>query len=220
MRFSLLLAAMFVMLFAAGCSSGDSSKQDEVVSFDTSAASVGTVDTTAALANDPDPTDSIDADSYNFNTSSTITAELVRNALVNDILKAELASINSESRKFTFHEFDLNGDGQKEIFVKLSGPYFCGTGGCSPLLLSPAGKLITKFTVTEYPIIIAPTATNRWLDLIVTSGGSKPTTHLLKHDGTKYPSNPSVQPLFSKTPDKELPRILYDEKILSPKFSF
>ncbi|WP_336515045.1 hypothetical protein [Pollutibacter soli] len=218
MKFFLLLSATFLLMFSIACNSGDSSKEEETVSFDTSS-SVGTVDTTKTVTHDPDPTDSIGGDDYNFNTSARITAELVRNALANDIFKADLASIGKESRKFSFHEFDLNGDGQKEVFVKLSGPYFCGSGGCSPLLLSSSGKLITKFSVTEYPIIIAPTATNRWLDLIVTSGAAKPTMHLLKYDGSKYPANPSTQPLFSKTPEKELPRVL-DEKIPSPTFTF
>ena len=75
----------------------------------------------------------------------------------------------------------------------LTGSYFCGTGGCTILLLNSDGGLITTFTVTDYPIIVSNTITKNWKDLILYSNGKN---HLMKFNGKTYPSNPSVQPVL------------------------
>jgi hypothetical protein len=102
--------------------------------------------------------------------------------------------LDSGSRKFVYSEYDLNQDGKKEIFIGLSGGYFCGSGGCTVLLLDSNRDLLTKFTVADYPFTVLSSTTNNWKDLIVRSGGKQ---RILKFNGKAYPSNPSIQPEFS-----------------------
>jgi len=99
--------------------------------------------------------------------------------------------LDSASRRFIVAEHDLNADGDKEIFIGLSGSYFCGSGGCTVLLLTSESKLLNTFTVVSYPVAAAVTTTNGWVDLVMSSNGK---SHILKFNGIKYPSNPSIQP--------------------------
>lgn len=101
--------------------------------------------------------------------------------------------LDSNSKKFTYSEYDLNQDGKMETFIGLTGSYFCGSGGCTALLLDNNGKLLTRFTVARYPFTISSLSTNSWKDLLVESAGKQ---HVLKFNGKTYPSNPSVQPEF------------------------
>ncbi|MEX6689796.1 hypothetical protein QTN47_19980 [Danxiaibacter flavus] len=134
------------------------------------------------------------------------TAALVKTTL-SDLYKEDLAKnvVDTASRKFIFSEQDLNGDGKNEIFVGTTGPYFCGSGGCTILLLESDGKLINRFTVIGYPVFVTSEKTNGWNNLVVSSDNKK---RLLKFDGKKYPENPSAQPVYSKTVNDQLPRAL------------
>ena len=94
---------------------------------------------------------------------------------------------------------DLKEDGTEEAIVYLMGPLWCGSGGCSCLVLLPAGesyKVVTKTTITQPPIRLLSTKTNGWHDLGVwVKGGPHPGFEAkLKFNGKKYPSNPSVPP--------------------------
>ncbi|CAM4370800.1 hypothetical protein SAMN06265348_113190 [Pedobacter westerhofensis] len=109
--------------------------------------------------------------------------------------------IQPTSRQFKLQCADLNADGKDEIFVGLTGPYFCGSGGCTFLLLDHTGKLITKFTVSSYPVIVDSTFTKGWHDLLVQSQGK---FHRLKFTGTRYLSNPSLAPITDFLPSKKL----------------
>lgn len=109
--------------------------------------------------------------------------------------------IEEQSRKFKLFEHNINEDPKKEIFVGLTGSFFCGSGGCTVLLLNSEGELITKFTVTEYPLLIANTNTKGWNDLILHSQGQN---HIIKFNGKTYPSNPSIQPVYSQAPPQNL----------------
>lgn len=130
------------------------------------------------------------------------TVNLVKHTL-SEMFKDDLSKnlIDKESKKFKLFEYDINQDSKKEIFVGLMGPYFCGSGGCTLLVLDPEGKLINKFTVTDYPISIADSNTKGWNDLILTSNGKD---HLIKFNGKTYPANPSLQPVYSTTAGKTL----------------
>ena len=98
--------------------------------------------------------------------------------------------MTENDRKFRFYEVDLNGDNKNEYFVSFSNSYFCGSGGCTYLLLSNDLNLINRFTVTRSPIYRSSIKTNGWNELIVPD---KNGSHVyLKYDGKKYPSNPSV----------------------------
>jgi len=155
---------------------------------------------------DPDPNDTIPASQYGINSSSLKTASLVRLTLKN-IFKEDLEKnwINETSRKFIFFEYDLNDDGKKEILVGLTGSYFCGSGGCTQYILDNQGNVISKFTVANNPVVIDTHKSNGWKDLIIYSGGKN---RLVKFNGKKYPSNPSMQPELKIIPGDGLPRAL------------
>lgn len=138
--------------------------------------------------------------------SSDNTTRLVKLTLAskykNDIDKG---LIDQSSRKFIYSEYDLNGDSKKEIFVGLTGSYFCGSGGCSIYLLDDEGNVITFFSVAEYPIAIDTRKTNGWNDLLINSNGK---FHIMKFNGRKYPSNPSVQKAIKDYPSDDFARVL------------
>ncbi|WP_430612613.1 hypothetical protein [Flavobacterium sp. JP2137] len=102
---------------------------------------------------------------------------------------ADLQAITAEEKTFQLHTIDLNNDGKQEVFVYLNSPYFCGSGGCTVLLLSDALQLITRFTVTRPPLFAESTEKNGWKVLSVQSGGE---WKELTFDKGSYPSNPSL----------------------------
>ncbi|NVK49760.1 MAG: hypothetical protein HWE09_08320 [Cyclobacteriaceae bacterium] len=106
----------------------------------------------------------------------------------------EKGFLDSASRRFLYDQVDLNGDGNLEILVGLTGSYFCGSGGCTIYLLSNKGDVITRFTVVDYPVHVDNESTNGWKNLVLNSGRKD---RLVKYDGQKYPSNPSVLDEFS-----------------------
>lgn len=180
------------------------------------------VDTTGAITaqpnDDPDPTDSIPADRYGINSRSPKTAGLIKASLQLEYkVDLEKKIIDSNSRKFIFFEYDLNDDGTKEIFVGLTGSYFCGTGGCTIYLLDSQSKLINTFTVAGYPIVIDNNKTNGWKDLFIHSGKKD---RIVKFDGKKYPTNPSMLPALDVPPGDSLPRALDYEHEPYPWFRF
>lgn len=122
------------------------------------------------------------------------TANNLKNFMVNDFLKDDIAFLQPNDRKFQFYKIDLNNDGQDEIFVRFLSPYFCGSGGCTFLLLDKYGEIITKFTVTRAPIFVEPSAKNGWSILLVRDAGVF--KELIFTEGS-YPTNPS---LLSKAP--------------------
>lgn len=174
----------------------------------TDSTAITTENTAAAPAAvyDPDPTDTIPGDQYGIHSSSKQTADLVTLTL-QSLFKDDLAKnlIDETSRKFIFFEYDLNDDSKNEILVGLTGSYFCGSGGCTQYILDNQGNVITKFTVAGYPVVIDNNKTNGWKDLVILSGGKN---RIVKFDGKKYPSNPSVQPELKVLPGDGLPRAL------------
>jgi hypothetical protein len=204
MNKTLIILAVSVIFGISGCNSNEKKvtkeKKDSVSVKEN--ISVTKKDT----AYDADPTDTIPGDRYGINSSSKQTADLVRLTL-QDKYKSDLEKnlIDSLSRKFIFFEYDLNGDSKKEIFIGLTGPYFCGSGGCSIMLLDNQGNEITNFTVSDYPVVIDNNKSKEWKDLFILSGGKY---HTMKFDGKKYPSNPSVQAELKLIPGDGLPRAL------------
>lgn len=117
-------------------------------------------------------------------------------------------------KQFQFYKTDLNGDGNDEIFVRLMGPYFCGSGGCTFLLLDKYGEVITKFTVTRAPIFIEPTKVNDWHLLLVKDSG---VFKELRFEGGTYPSNPSILPKAPYDAPSGHAQILFDEDFSKSK---
>jgi hypothetical protein len=126
------------------------------------------------------------------------TLEKIAHYIANDYLSpADLKVIGMNERKFRFEPIDLNGDGRKEVFISFFTPYFCGTGGCTMILLDDNLKPITKFTVTRPPVYIDPATQNGWNILYLQDGDQ---WKELTYKNGKYPSNPSVLPNTSKKP--------------------
>ena len=103
------------------------------------------------------------------------------------------------SMRYALAWSDLDGDGADEAIVYLAAPYFCGTGGCPTLVLTPAGPMWRKvgdISVSRTPVTVMESETNGWKDITVAvSGGGGPSGNaLLKFDGEAYPSNPTVAP--------------------------
>ena len=101
--------------------------------------------------------------------------------------------------RFMELETDLDNDYQnREFLIYVMDPMLCGTGGCSLYIVDSNGKTLSYMTVTKLPVYtIMPTAESqqtdkgKWRDLFVWSNGA---FRQLKHDGTAYPNNPSMEP--------------------------
>ncbi|WP_226698969.1 hypothetical protein [Qipengyuania gaetbuli] len=109
---------------------------------------------------------------------------------------------------------DLNGDGADEAIVHIITPYFCGTGGCNTLVLTPAGPMwskVAEISVSRTPISVLDSETNGWKDLAISvSGGGGPSGMMrLAFDGESYPSNPTVAPA---EPTEEAGTVLLPEE--------
>jgi hypothetical protein len=201
----LLLASLFVI---DSCQSNQTKEKTTKI-----------VDSTAIHkpGDDPDPTDSIPASGYDPATADFKAADLIRKSLTTKILSSELASIPAEQRKFKYQAFDLNNDSLPEYFVAMVGPYYCGTGGCTAYLLDNKGNLINGFTVVDFPIYAASSTTDGWQDLIMKSTGKN---HFIKMKNGKYPSNPSVEPVFKGDPKTKGTQVLNVFMDPYPAFTF
>jgi len=110
------------------------------------------------------------------------------------------SSAGERTTRYAAAFLDLKDDGKEQAIVYLIGPRWCGSGGCSCLILMPEGesyKVVTKTTITQLPIRVLATKTNGWHDLgvWVQGGGIQPGYEArLRFNGKKYPSNPSVPP--------------------------
>lgn len=146
-------------------------------------------------------------------------ADKIKNYITTKFLtEGDLKSIPDEQKKFQFYQIDLNNDGENEVFVNFITSYFCGSGGCTILLLSNQFEPITKFTVTRTPLFAEQTLENGWRILLTKSEGEL--KEMIFNNGT-YPSNPS---LIEKAP-YDAPsghsEIMFDPNFSNPKtYSF
>ncbi|QPC97900.1 hypothetical protein [Qipengyuania soli] len=113
---------------------------------------------------------------------------------------------------------DLNGDGADEAIVYLITPYFCGTGGCNTLILTPAGPMwekVGEISVSRTPITVMDTSSNGWKDITVaiSGGGGASGNALLKFDGKAYPPNPTVAP--AEMTDKTGAEVIAEEPVMT-----
>jgi hypothetical protein len=128
---------------------------------------------------------------YAEGTTDEAIANKIKLYLTNDYLKNDLEFMSKEDRKFQFQTVDLNNDGQQELFINFISSYFCGTGGCTLLLLDHDWRTITRFTVTSTPIMIEPNKEKKWAILAVKDNG---VWKDLQYKNGKYPGNPSLLP--------------------------
>jgi len=95
---------------------------------------------------------------------------------------------------------DLEDEGAEDVIVHLTSDGWCGTGGCTTLILAPDGasyRVVTKITITRLPIRVLATKSNGWHDIGVVAriSGNEPLSEaILSFDGKTYPSSPSMPP--------------------------
>ena len=106
----------------------------------------------------------------------------------------------SRAARYIAASADLNGDGVPEAIVVLRSGYWCGSGGCTTLILTrskSSWKVVTIVKIAHPPIRVLKDATNGWRDITVwvAGGGIRPGYEaLLRFNGSFYPSNPTVPP--------------------------
>ncbi len=89
---------------------------------------------------------------------------------------------------------DSNWETQEYLFF-LEGPDYCGSGGCTVVMVNGDDQVINRFTVTRKPILMQNyEKSNQWKDIVVWSDGSY---RLLEHTDSGYPTNPSMAPKLS-----------------------
>lgn len=138
----------------------------------------------------------------------------IKNFLTLDYLKNDLSLMTENDRKFQFYKVDINGDKKDEYFVNLMSPYFCGTGGCTVVLLDHESNVINRFTVMETPIYLENNKTNKWKNILVFSKGK---LKVLEYKNGKYPSNPSVVSDAPYDAPSGHAIVMFDENFAKPK---
>ncbi len=128
--------------------------------------------------------------------------------------QADYEFLTENDKRFQFYRVDLNDDGNQEIFVRFMGPYFCGSGGCTFLLLDSYGEVITRFTVTRAPIFIEPKKVNGWSLLLVRDSG---VFKELVYENGSYPGNPSVLPKAPYDAPSGHATVMFDETFAKSK---
>lgn len=86
------------------------------------------------------------------------------------------------------------------VLAYLTGPYWCGSGGCNLLVLRPFGgtfEVISSISIVRLPVRALSTDSNNLPNLGVRVAGGGTTEGyeaLLAYNGDSYPTNPSVPP--------------------------
>jgi hypothetical protein len=118
-------------------------------------------------------------------------------------LQNYLSSQNLGQAKETHYQpafVDLKDNGKLDAVVYLTGNGWCGSGGCTTLILSPKDAsydVVAKITVTRLPIRVLTTKSNGWHDIAVrVQGGGVIRAYdaELRFNGQTYPNNPTVPP--------------------------
>ena len=87
-----------------------------------------------------------------------------------------------------------------DAIVYLTGNEWCGSGGCTTLILKQDGgswRIVTKITLTRLPIRALVNVSNGWhsLGVWVQGGGIRAGYEAeLNFDGKTYPRNPTIPP--------------------------
>ncbi len=99
----------------------------------------------------------------------------------------------SKTTEYTAALVDLRDDGTEEAIVYLSSNEWCGTGGCTMLILAPEGtsfSVVSQIPVVWLPIRVLSTKANGWYDLGVVvrkDGTVPPDESVLSFNGKSYP---------------------------------
>lgn len=83
-------------------------------------------------------------------TDDSDVAETIRQIFADD-----LDVLEDADRRFLAESVDLNNDGKNEMFVMMLSRYFCGSGGCTWMILGQNGEVVTRGTVAGYPVYLS-----------------------------------------------------------------
>ena len=115
-----------------------------------------------------------------------------------DYLRDPVMGDDDETTQFIPAFVDLKGDGTQEVIVYVTGRNWCGSGGCTTLVLAPKGssfKVVTKIFITRPPIRVLTTKSHGWYDIAVRMQGGgiiHPIEGKLSFNGRTYPISPDM----------------------------
>lgn len=93
--------------------------------------------------------------------------------------------------RYVYNVVDLNGDRKPELLVLLRAKEWCGTGGCTGLIVQPSQgyRTIGRFNLAHELPVVSNTRTSGWNDLIMSvyGGGEKFHYTMCKWNGKSYP---------------------------------
>lgn len=112
-----------------------------------------------------------------------------------EALQKYLGTPDKDARRtrFSVSFVDLKEDGNKEAIVYLSSNGWCGTAGCTMLILAPQGtsfRVVSKIPGVRLPIRVLGSKTQGWRDIGVVGrkSGTEPLYEsVLSFNGTSYP---------------------------------
>jgi hypothetical protein len=103
---------------------------------------------------------------------------------------------------------DLKDDGNRQAIAYVTGRDWCGTAGCTLLILEPLGveyRLVGRIPGVRLPISVMATKSSGWHDIAVTvrPNGCEPMYRgMLSFDGKNYPIR--TRRLTAKVSSKEV----------------
>jgi hypothetical protein len=147
-----------------------------------------------------------------FLIGSTVKAQEVDPAITEKIkqtLAKNYGTTPANDRSFIYNAVDLNDDGKNEYLIGLTGSTFCGSAGCTMLVLNNKFGINTRMTIVQFPVYIGPPGTKEvtkgYSNIYVSTKGVGYVK--MAWNGTKYPTNPSLAPKIS-------------ESVISGKYAF
>jgi hypothetical protein len=107
---------------------------------------------------------------------------------------------------------DLNGDDVPDALVYVSGPDWCGSGGCTLLVFEAitgldaeelgAFRPAAEISLVTGPVLVASAGPDGWRDLVV--AGQEGEHRILRFDGESYPGSPDAGIAVSALPEGDL----------------
>lgn len=132
-------------------------------------------------------------------------SQVQQNSVPSDVLKSYVRKYLSRGDKSPFNNSARinvvqvkTAAGMTESFVYVSGQGWCGSGGCTMLILESAGstfKMLGDVSIVQLPIRILESTNHGRPDIGVTVYGGgilTPYEAVLSFDGRRYPENPSL----------------------------
>jgi len=98
-----------------------------------------------------------------------------KSSLEPELINALLDFHIYENTPYAFTTKDLNSDGVEEVLVLLYGSHWCGSGGCTLLVLTKveeSWKVDSKVPTVNTPVKLTTYQSENWFDLsVIESGG-------------------------------------------------